>query len=535
MENFGTLNWAILISYLLINLLMGSVLSRKVQSAEDYYLGNRTTPWWAIGLSVMATYVSAMSFLGGPAWSYGSGMGVMMIQINYPLVVFLVITLFLPFFYNSGVVSIYDYQERRFGKKARAVMSIIFMMTQTLSSAAVLYATALVLSFITGVDVTYAILAISLIALMYTMMGGITAVIWTDVLQAGVLLVGAVIIFFALIDQMPDSLGASLEALQAEGKMNIMDWSFDLGVSTTVWSGVIAMTLYHVTVYGANQMVVQRALAAKNIGDAKKSFMFMGFAAFFIYFLFLLMGVLFYHYYQGREFENGNTIVLQFAAEYGMPGLLGIVAAAVVAASMSSLDSALNSLATVTTVDFYEKYFKKGASSQHYLKASRLFTVIWAILIVAPAILFAENEGSVLELLTKAGSYFVGAKLSMYGLGFFSKHTTERGLLVGVATGFGAVWLVATQTEISWPWFCAIGAGVNILVSLVASLLIDGRQAEYSPYTIKGQKAMFREQGLPTEEAGWSLLPGKVDNISWLLVAFFVITMLALYLFTVGI
>ncbi|WP_458526426.1 sodium:solute symporter family transporter [Onishia taeanensis] len=535
MDNFGMLNWAILIAYLLINLLMGTVLSRKVQSAEDYYLGNRTTPWWAIGLSVMATYVSAMSFLGGPAWSYGSGMGVMMIQINYPLVVFLVITLFLPFFYNSGVVSIYDYQERRFGKKARGVMSIIFMMTQTLSSAAVLYATALVLSFITGVDVKYAILAISLIALMYTMMGGITAVIWTDVLQAAVLLVGAVIIFYALIDRMPDSLGASLEALQAEGKMNIMDWSFDLGVSATVWSGVIAMTLYHVTVYGANQMVVQRALAAKNIGDAKKSFMFMGFAAFFIYFLFLLMGVLFYHYYQGREFDNGNTIVLQFAAEYGMPGLLGIVAAAVVAASMSSLDSALNSLATVTTVDFYEKYFKKDASSQHYLKASRLFTVIWAILIVVPAILFAENEGSVLELLTKAGSYFVGAKLSMYGLGFFSKHTTERGLLVGVATGFVAVWLVATQTEISWPWFCAIGAGVNILVSLVASLLIDGRQAEYSPYTIKGQKAMFREQGLPTEEAGWSLLPGKVDNISWLLVVFFVITMLALYLFTVGI
>ncbi|MBE2170262.1 MULTISPECIES: sodium:solute symporter family transporter [unclassified Cobetia] len=535
MENFGTLNWAILISYLLINLLMGSVLSRKVQSAEDYYLGNRTTPWWAIGLSVMATYVSAMSFLGGPAWSYGSGMGVMMIQINYPLVVFLVITLFLPFFYNSGVVSIYDYQERRFGKKARAVMSIIFMMTQTLSSAAVLYATALVLSFITQVDVTYAILAISLIALVYTMMGGITAVIWTDVLQAAVLLVGAVIIFYALIDRMPDSLGVSLEALQAEGKMNIMDWSFDLGVSATVWSGVIAMTLYHVTVYGANQMVVQRALAAKNIGDAKKSFMFMGFAAFFIYFLFLLMGVLFYHYYQGREFENGNTIVLEFAAEYGMPGLLGIVAAAVVAASMSSLDSALNSLATVTTVDFYEKYFKKGASSQHYLKASRLFTVIWAVLIVAPAILFAENEGSVLELLTKAGSYFVGAQLSMYGLGFFSKHTTERGLLVGVAAGFVAVWLVATLTGISWPWFCAIGAGVNILVSIVASLLIDGRQTEYSTYTVKGQKAMFREQGLPTEEDGWSLLPGKVDNISWLLVVFFVITMLALYLLTVGI
>lgn len=531
MDDFGLLNWTILIVYLIGNLVMGSLLSKKVNSAEDYYLGNKTIPWWAIGLSVMATYVSAMSFLGGPAWSYGSGLGVMMIQINYPLVVFLVITLFLPFFYNSGVASIYEYQERRFGKKARGVMSIIFMMTQTLSSAAVLYATALVLSFITGVDVVSAILVITLIALVYTLMGGISAVIWTDVLQAVILLVGAAIIFYALLDHMPQSLATTLGELKAEGRMNILDFSFDPRVEATVWSGVIAMVLYHVTVYGANQMVVQRALAARNIGDAKKSFLLMGFAAFFIYFLFLLLGVLFYSYYGGREFDNSNTIVLQFAADYGLPGLLGIVAAAVVAASMSSLDSALNSLATVTTLDFYEKYFKKNASSAHYLKASRWFTVGWAVLIIVPAILFAQSEGSVLQLLTKVGSYFVGAKLSMYALGFFSRHTTERGLLIGVAAGFVAVWYVATQTEVAWPWFCAIGAVVNVPVALAASLLLDGRQGELSAYTIQGQKAMYRERNLPAKDQGWYLIPGKVDRVSWLLVVFFLATMLFLYLF----
>ncbi|MDN2655412.1 sodium/solute symporter [Cobetia sp. 14N.309.X.WAT.E.A4] len=533
MDDFGLLNWTILIVYLLGNLLMGSLLSKKVDSAEDYYLGSKTIPWWAIGLSVMATYVSAMSFLGGPAWSYGNGLGVMMIQVNYPLVVFLVITLFLPFFYNSGVASIYEYQERRFGRKARGVMSVIFMMSQTLSSAAVLYATALVLSFITGVDVVTAILVITLIALVYTLMGGISAVIWTDVLQAVILLVGAAIIFYALLDRMPESLVTTLGELKAQGKMNILDFTFDTHVEATVWSGVIAMVLYHVTVYGANQMVVQRALAARNIGDAKKSFLFMGFTAFFIYFLFLLMGVLFYSYYGGREFENSNTIVLQFAADYGLPGLLGVVASAVVAASMSSLDSALNSLATVTTLDFYEKYFKKGASSAHYLKASRWFTVVWAVLIIVPAILFAQTEGSVLQLLTKVGSYFVGAKLSMYALGFFSRHTTERGLLIGVAAGFMAVWYAATQTDVAWPWFCAIGAVVNMPVAIVASLLLDGRQEKLSAYTIQGQKTMFREQSLPTKDGGWYLIPGKVDRVSWLLVGFFLATLLFLYLFSV--
>nr|WP_298413716.1 sodium/solute symporter [uncultured Halomonas sp.] len=533
MEGFGVLNWTILIVYLIGNLIMGWVLSRKVESAEDYYIGRKTIPWWAIGLSVLATYVSAMSFLGGPAWSYGSGLGVMMIQINYPLVVFLVITFFLPFFYNSGVASIYEYQERRFGKKARAVMSLIFMATQTLSSAAVLYATALVLSFITGVDVNVAIVVITVIALVYTLMGGISAVIWTDVVQAVILVIGAVVIFYFLLDRLPQSLVSTLEDLKAQGKLNILDFSFDPTVEATVWSGVIAMMLYHTTVYGANQMVVQRALAAKNIGDAKKSFLLMGFAAFFIYFLFLLLGVLFYSYYDGRAFENSNTIVLQFAADCALPGLVGVITAAVIAASLSSMDSALNSLATVTNLDFYEKYFKKGAPTTHYLKASRWFTLGWAILIILPAMLFAQTEGSVLQLLTKVGSYFVGAKLSMYALGFFSRHTSERGLLIGVVAGFVAVWIAATQTDIAWPWYCAIGAIVNIPISIGASLLLDGRQSELSPYTIKGQKQMYRDHGLAAKEDGWYRIPGKVDPISWLLVVFFFATMVFLYLLTV--
>ncbi len=528
MEQFGALNWTIVLVYVAANLVLGYVLGKRVDTADDYYLGRRTTPWWAIGVSVMATYVSALSFLGAPAWAYTGGMSVLAIHINYPLVIFLVITLFLPFFYNSGVASIYDYQERRFGRRARAVMSLIFLISQTLTSAAILYATALVLSFITGVDVIPAIIIVTVVALIYTIMGGITAVIWTDVIQAAILLIGAVIIFAALSDQLPQSLHATLVELKSQGRLNPLDFSWDFTLEATVWSGVIAMTLYHVTVYGANQMVVQRALAAKNIGDAKKSFLFMGFAAFFIYFLFMLLGVLFYSYYQGRSFDNDNTIILQFAADYGLPGLMGILAAAVMAASMSSLDSALNSLATVSTVDFYQKYFRRDGSSAHYLKASRVFTVIWAGLIITPAIMFAQTEGSILQILTKVGSYFVGAKLSMYALGFFSRHTTERGLLIGVAAGFVMVWFVATRTDIAWPWFCLLGAIVNVVVAISASLLLDGRQAEWSPYTIRGQIRDFAQQGKPEKHGGWYLVPGRVDRITYLLPAFFVATFLFL-------
>jgi SSS family solute:Na+ symporter len=531
MADFGTLNWSVLVAYILLNLLLGWILSKKVSTAEDFYLGRRTTPWWAIGISVIATYVSALSFLGGPAWSYSESLAVIAIHLNYPIVVFVVITLFLPFFFNSGVASIYDYMERRFGPTSRVVISSLFLISQVLTSAAILYATSLVIEFITGIDVRTAIVIVTIVALIYTMMGGITAVIWTDVIQAGVLFIGAFIILFALLDSMPIPLGEILVDLKSQGKTNPLNFSFDLSVEATVWSGVIAMSMFHITVYGANQMMVQRTLAAKNIGDAKKSFLLMGFVAFFIYFLFFFLGILFYGYYGGQEFENGNTIILDFAANYGLPGLMGIITAAIVAASMSSLDSSFNSLATISTVDFYEKYFRKNESPEHYLTVSRWFTVFWAIGIIVPAIIYSAFEGSVLQTLSKIGSYFVGAKLSMYGLGFFSKQTTEKGLLVGVAVGFSMIWYLATQTDIAWPWFCLFGGGVNIVVALIASRLIDGTQAEWSEYSIKGQQKKFKEEALPEKEDGWYLVPGKIDKISYLLLFFFALTIIFLFAF----
>lgn len=531
MADFGLLNWCILAVYVLANLGLGFYLGQKIESAEDFFLGDRSIPWWAIGISVVSTYVSALTFLGGPAWSYEEGLSVIAIHLNYPLVIFFVVTFFLPFFFNSGVASIYEYQEKRFGPAARSVMSSVFLVSQSLTSAAVLYATSLVLEFITGLSVEYCIVVVTIIALIYTSLGGIAAVIWTDVIQAGILFVGAFIILFALLGELPMPLAQALSELKAQGRTNALDFSVDVTKVATVWSGVIAMSLFHVTVYGANQMMVQRTLAAKNIGDAKKSFLMMGFGAFAVYFLFILMGILFYSYYGGREFENGNTIILQFATDYGLPGLMGLIAAAVLAASMSSLDSAFNSMATVSTVDFYQRYFKPGQSSEHYLKVSRVFTAVWAALIVIPALMFAESSGSILETLSKVGSYFVGAKLSMFLLGFFSKHTTEKGVLVGVVVGFAVIWYVATRTDIAWPWFCAIGGSVNIVVSWLASLMLDGRQAEYSPYTVKGQKLRFSEEGLPEKDNGWYVIPGRVDGVSYYLLAMFVGTLAFLYLF----
>jgi SSS family solute:Na+ symporter len=504
------------------------VLGRRVTSARDYILGSAATPWWAIGISVAATYISALSFLGAPAWAYSDGLSALAIHINYPLVIFAVITLFLPFFYNSGVASIYEYQERRFGAASRSVMSSIFLLTQALTTGAILYATALVLQFVSGVGILPAILLITIVALIYTALGGMLAVIWTDVFQAVVLLTGALVIGAVLLSNLPAPLTEVLAGLKAQGRLNVAVTDLDITRSTTIWSGVLAMTLFHMTVYGANQMMVQRTLGATTIGGAKKAYLLMGFVAVPIYCLFFFVGVLCYAFYRGQEFANPNEIILNFASQAGIPGLVGILTAAVLAASMSTLSSALNSLATVSVVDFWQRYLRPDISDAGALRLTRWFTVGWAIVIVLPALLYAGSQGSILETLSKVGSFFVGAKLGMYALGFFSKHTTEKGLLVGVAAGFAALWFVATSTRVAWPWYCAIGGGINMLVGWLASLFLTGRQAEWHPLTVPGQRRLFAREGMPTEVEGWSRLPGTIDRVSWSLPLYFVLLLLAL-------
>jgi SSS family solute:Na+ symporter len=524
---FGTLNWAIVLAFLAINLVMGWALSRRIGSAREFHVGSGSTPWWAVGLSVMATYVSALSFLGAPAWAYTDGMAALAIHLNYPVVIVLVITFFLPFFYLSGVASIYDYQEKRFGHRSRAVISIIFLVTQALSTAAILYATALVLRYMTGLELWQSILVITALALAYTAMGGMLAVIWTDVFQAFVLLGGALVILWALLDAAPAPVMDTLGALKSAGRLSAVDTSLDFTRATTIWAGLLAMTVFHVTVYGGNQMMVQRTLGAKSIGAAKKSYVMMGFVAFPIYFLFFFIGVLAWGHYGGRPFENPNEIILTFAGESGIPGLPGILAAAVLAASMSTLSSAFNSMATATTVDFWQRYWRPDADDGAQLSATRWFTVAWALLVIMPAIAYTRSEGSILEVLSRIGSYFVGAKLAMFLLGFFSKHTTERGLLIGVVAGFAAVWLVATRTGIAWPWFAVVGAGVNIAVGLGASLLLDGRQRQWQRWSVPG---LLAERGadLPVEPGGWQSLPGRLDRASGPLMVYLVLTVLLL-------
>ncbi|MBC6403147.1 MAG: sodium/solute symporter [Hyphomonadaceae bacterium] len=540
MADFGALNWSIVAVYLVGNLLLGWLMSRRVKTSEDYYLGDRSAPWWAIGVSVVATYVSALSFLGGPAWAYGDGMAALAIHINYPLVIFVVVVFFLPFFYNSGVASIYEYLEYRFGTTSRAVMELLFLLTQSITAASILTATAVVVTFVTGIEATTAVWIMTIIVMIYTLMGGMNAVIWTDVLQGFILFLGAGIILFALFNAVAP-VSSAFSTMAEAGKLNPIDTSLDFTVAPTVWAGVLAMTLFHITVYGSNQMMVQRALAAKNIGDAKKSYLMMGYGAFFIYFLFFFIGALLFVHFKGEPFDEPNEIILTFARNLAIPGLMGILAAAVLSASMSSLSSAFNSLATISVVGFYQKYLKRDGDEGHYLLMSRIFTVLWGLAVIPVAYGFIGSGGSILEALSKVGSYFVGAKLALFGMGFFSRHTTERGLLIGVVAGFAGLIVIVGfgglfgvkgfYPNIAWPWWVVIGGVINIVAAWVASVALDGFRSEWHQQSVPGQIRDYRESKRAQKDGRWYVVPGKVDKPVWGLPVFFLFIILFLLWF----
>jgi SSS family solute:Na+ symporter len=537
-SRFGWIDWSVVAVYMIANLAIGLWTMRGVHSAAELHLGSRDLPWWALGISVAATYVSALSFLGGPAWAYGDGMAALAIHLNYPLVVFAVVVVFLPFFFNAGVTSIYEYLERRFGLASRLVNAALFLVSQTITTASILTATAVVLTFATGLDPRASIVVIILTVVVYTTFGGLKSVVWTDVFQGLILVAGAAIVLWYALDAVSPLSGA-LSRLAADGKLDPIDGRLDFSVAPTVWAGLFAMTLFHVTVYGANQMMVQRALAAKNLGDAKKSYLLMGYTAFFIYFLFFFVGALLYVHYDGRPFAQPNAIILEFVGELELPGLSGLLAAAILAASMSSLSSALNSLSTITVVDFYQRFRRGPTEERHLLRLSRLVTLAFAAVSVPIAFAFIGSGGSILETLSQIGSFFVGAKLAMFGLGFFSKHTNERGLLVGVAAGFVVLYVVVRGVpavglepwNVAWPWYVVIGGGVNVVVAWVASVLLGGFQREWHEQTVPGQRRRFRELGLAEKEAGWYLVPGRVDRACWGLLVFFVGTLLVMAAF----
>ncbi|USD67011.1 sodium/solute symporter [Vibrio sp. SCSIO 43136] len=462
--------------YVSFTLLISYMVNRRGSGGGDFSTGSRQFGWFTAGISILATYISAMTFVGMPGWVYHSGMQALAIHLNYPIVIFFAVVLFVPVFYKLGLTSIYEYLELRFGVYARTINSLVFILVQCISAGVILYAVALILVQVLPISIYESIIYISLFTALYTYSGGISTVIWTDMLQSVVLGIGSLSIFVILL---VDFQSGNQVAVDLGQHVEVFNFSLDPKVDTTLWAGLFAVAFLHLSVYGSNQLIIQRTLATRDVEHAQKAMLVCGYGSFVIYLFFSLMGVLLYLYYGGKTFENSNNVILDFVFHHTNPIVVGMVISALAAAAMSTLDSTYNSMATVATFDLYKRFVGKDKPKQHYENVARKLSLVAAVSVVLPAMFAVSNE-SVLKTIASLTSIFVGIRLGSFLLGLLVSKANEVGVIIGSIASILAI-IVCRYLEWSWPWYAPVGTIVFLLVGSLVSL----RWGENSPTQLK--------------------------------------------------
>lgn len=540
MGNFGLINWLVLAVYMVAMLVLGTQVGKSNSSTESYFLGSRKIPWWAIGLSVMATQCSAVSFIGMPGWGYTSGLQRVTLNFQFPIVMVILMTTFVPFFYNTKVVSVYEYLEKRFGSKSRILMAFIFLLSRGLQSAVVMFGPALALSLILGVDTKIAILIMGIVAIAYTVFGGIAAVIWTDVVQMFVIWLGVILAIVIPIVTTKGGLGTIISNAAANHLFQGLDFSLGLSNPYSFWGGLLGSGFLYLTYMGTDQSQVQRVLTAKSIRETKLSLSLAGFVVPIQTIAFLFAGICLFTIYGGKTFENSDYVMLVFITKTLPTGVAGLVVAGVFAAGMSSLDSALNSLAAVSVNDFYKKW-KPEATDEQCLKMSRYMTLFWGVFATVFA-LFLGGLGNMLEIINTIGPLFYPCMLSAFTLAVFCRKGNEKGCIAAIITGLVVDIYMFRCTNIGSLWWNFIGFLIAFAVGYLVSVLtaqketkaavkddFDYETATGADLTI-GNVVKLAVAGKIQEkdEDGYYVIPGKLDKVGYALIAFFIIQCIVL-------
>lgn len=542
MSKFGIINWAVLVFYFIFMIWFGIHVGKKNSDTNEYFMGGRRIPWWAIGFSVIATQTSAVSFIGMPGWGYTSGLSRITFTIAFPLVAIILMMTVVPFFYNTRVVSIYEYLEKRFGRKSRVIGAFMFLISRGLTTGLVLYAPALALSVITGMDRTVAITIMSIIAIVYTLFGGIAAVVWTDVIQMVIVWIGVILAILIPINTIDGGIGAIIGNAVSNNFFEGFQFSLDLTNSFSFWGGLLGAGFLFLAYLGTDQSQIQRVLTAKSTRESKMSIAVAGFVVPIQTFLFLIAGICLFSLFGGKSFEKSDLVMLTFIAEYLPVGIGGLVTAGIFAAGMSSVDSALNSLATVSVRDFYVMYFNKNATDEQCLKMSRVFTLFWGIFAMGFAYV-AGNLGNLLDVSNILGPLFYGAILGGFSLAILTKKGNEIGCIAAMLTGLISGVFLAYNTNIGSLWWSFISTVLAFAVGYIVSLLTSNKKQEvlssekvfdYSKATgsalcIQTQLELAIQGKIKEkDEDGYYIIPGKLDKISIVLFIYFIIQIILL-------
>lgn len=467
MTAFTTLDLVVLLVYLLGVTVWGAWLGRGQKGGTDYFLGSRSLPWVAVMLSVVATETSTLTFLSIPGVSYTGSLVFLQLTLGYLVGRIVVATLLLPSYYAGALSTAYQLLETRFGVAARRFTSAIFMVTRLLADSVRLFATAIPLALITGWPYPVSIAVIGLLTLIYTYFGGIKAVVWVDAVQMALYLFGAVVTIVAIQLLMPDGWGGVLADGAAAGKLQVIDLSLDRSVPYTIFAGVFGGAALTMASHGTDQLIVQRLLTCTDRRSAQKALVGSGVVVIVQFLLFLMVGLGLWAFYQGRAFDSSDEIFATFIVGQLPAGITGLLIAGVFAAAMSSLSSSINSLASATAYDYWAPLVGADDDEARILRAGKIFTLVWAALLVGGAILFIPlSQGtSAVEVALGIASLVYGGLLGAFALGVFTTKPGQLSAIVGMAVGIGTVTLLRDQ--MAWPWYVLFGSTVTFATGLL--------------------------------------------------------------------
>ena len=487
-------DWIILVVYIAVIVAIGAWANRRQTDTEAYFLGNRSMKWWAAGLSIIATSFSAASILGIPGYAFSDDMWYLQYSLGDILAAVLVAVLFIPFFHRiKGLTTAYEYLEERFDLKTRLLGSTLFSITVLLRAGTLLFGAALLFSAVVPTNlfpglngVEEAVVIFGMIAIVYTVLGGISAVIWTDVIQFSIMSLGIVAALAVVVAGTPDGWGAAFSEAAGFGKLDVVhteEPTAGKGLLTAIFGyGLLALSLF-----GTNQQPVQRYMTVKEPREAQRALILGASAGVIGVLLSLLLGAFLFVFYQHHpaalpEGLTPDQVMPHFVNTQMPPILTGALVAAVFAAAMSSLDSALNSLAAALTVDFLVR-FKPGLSKEKQLTFAKAVVVIAGVVGIAIGIYSSRTEAPLIDLILSFMGYFAGGLLGLFLLGMLTRRATGTGAFAGAIVGTAMV-LMVTQNDIGLPplyewlgiapipfiWSTAIGVSVTMLVGYLLSI-----------------------------------------------------------------
>jgi SSS family solute:Na+ symporter len=472
------LDLSIIALYLVGITLFGLRFRKRQRSLRDYFLADRNIPWWAIALSIVAAETSTLTIISIPGLAYDTDLTFLQVVLGYLVGRVIISFVLLPHYFLGDLYTAYELIERRFGRGLRSLTAGLFLLTRGAAEGVRVYAVSIVVAIALGTGEIASIAIITILTLIYTFEGGLAAVIWTDVVQTVIYVGGTLVGLFTILHLVPGGWATIHATAESVGKLRVFDFTPDFWRPYTFWAGVVGGTVFTTASHGTDQLIVQRLLAARSQRQSVTALLSSGVAIVFQFALFLMLGVMLFAYYRipSAAFGTPDRIYPKFIVSQMPHGISGLLIAAILAAAMSNLSAALNSLSSTSIIDFYLQH-KPQADERRRVQLSRLATLVWALVLFSLAVLSLHRVGRVIEVGLQITSFAYGALLGVFLLGVLTRRANQIGAMVGMLCGFVSELYIWTRTRVPWTWYVAIGTVVTFIVGYAASVLLEREKA----------------------------------------------------------